>query len=85
MLPCLTRVPWVVLQVSVLGQTSALSSQTISYSPPSLVSVSPTVLPTDGGDVVLSGWNLGSDTSKTIVYVNGVPRPIGFNVGGSRH
>jgi hypothetical protein len=59
------------LHVSVLGQSTPPSVQTLSYQAPRIDSTVPTALPTQGGFLFLHGFNFGNNPGGTQVVVDG--------------
>lgn len=58
------------LQVSVLGQASGVSLDTLSYSPPQVAAVTPASVPTEGAFVSITGFNFGVDMANTSVQLS---------------
>lgn len=58
------------LQLSVLGQASGVSLDTVSYSPPQVSTVTPASVPTEGAFVSIEGVNFGSDLASTSVLLS---------------
>jgi hypothetical protein len=58
------------LQLSVLRQTSGVSLDTLSYSPPLVTRVTPASIPTQGSLVSIYGSNFGADVTNTSVLLS---------------
>jgi hypothetical protein len=58
------------LKLSVLAQATGVSLETLSYSPPEILSTTPVAVPTSGTFLYLQGYNFGSDPSNTTVVLS---------------
>ncbi len=70
--------------VTALGQQGAFVPTGLAYAPPSILSASPTSLPSTGATVTLTGVHFGNALSSVVVLVNGVPTLASMPVSAVR-